>query len=215
MYGYDIHELPSRLLRDEIILQKIFYWLGKAAAVAYVFGIGDRGHNERINISETNDIAELFSCTLKSEPIINIDFETFPSRRLFNVYVDVDELGLPFYAVVRQVPGKFRAFLDYYYSLYKRGFMAKLHYIKEVWREKRKHLSRALRFYFIANPNDKQDEIIAAIKKRASAEMDKSIFDEALFLIKDSLEKAGKFERDFDSKSLKELRKRIRQQRNL
>ena len=215
MYGYDIHELPQRILSDEMIVQKIFYWLGKCAAVAYVFGIGDRGHNERINISETNDIADLYTYSWNSEPIINIDFETFPSKRLLNIYVDVDELGLPFYAIFRQIPSKFRPFIDYYYELYKRGFKAKMHYIKNIWRIKHESFSRALKFYFITNPNEHREKIIQAIRKRAIGKMDKSIFDKAFFLIKDSLEKAGRYESNFKSKTLKEISKRIRQSRNL
>jgi len=215
MYGYDIHELPGRILGDEMIIQRIFYWLGKCAAVAYVFGIGDRGHNERLNISETNDIAELYTYTWKSEPIINIDFETFPSRRLWNVYVDVDELGLPFYAIFMQLPRKFRTFIDYYYSLFKRGFFSKLYYIKGIWRQKHKKFLRALKYYFRVNEHEKKDDIIEIIRKRANGEIDKSIFDEAFFLIVDSLEKSRELRLVSKTAKIKEIRKRIRQHKGV
>lgn len=215
MYGYDIHELPKRILGDEIIIQKIFFWLGKCAAVAWVFGIGDRGHNERLNISETNDIADLYTYTFNSEPIINIDFETFPSRRLTNIYVDVDEIGLPFYAVFRQLPKRFRTFIDYYYDLFKRGFFSKLHFIRDTWRTKHKKFTRALNRYFVVNPQPDQEEVMAEINNRASGRIDRSLFDESFFLINDSLEKAGKMEGFLKKKSIKEIRKRLRADREI
>lgn len=44
--GFDVIELPKEFLSDPKYLQKNFYWLGKCADMAYVFGLGDRGHNE-------------------------------------------------------------------------------------------------------------------------------------------------------------------------
>lgn len=203
LYGYDIHELPKRILQDDKILKKIFYWLGKAAAVAYVFGIGDRGHNERINLSESNDIIDLYAYTLTSEPIVNIDFETFASIRLLNYSTDLEEIALTFYAIFYQIFEEYKGKYTALFELYKRGFLSKLYNINDIWKKRKDKFNRMLLKFFRVVPHDNQNELLFFINQRATIPPEKGLFRDVFGILETYVEKVKNKKNIQDEESIR------------
>ncbi|MBN1800483.1 MAG: hypothetical protein JW891_03200 [Candidatus Lokiarchaeota archaeon] len=207
--GYDLLNLPKKFLIDEKIIPHIFFWAGKCACVAYVFGLGDRGHNERIHCKEIDDIYQLYPLTAVSEPVINIDFEEFPSKRIFNPSMDLDEIALVFYSIIIQLSDNHLNLFEKLFSYFQKGFKRKFGKIKDIWESNSELFSELFNELFNRAPRDCSQEIQDLIHKRATYIGFNEMFDKIGILIDDSIKKFKKLRLKEKEKALLREKRRM------
>ncbi len=209
LLGYDLLNLPKTFLDDEKIISRIFYWTGKCACVAYIFGLGDRGHNERIYCKNKEDIYQFYSLTRDSEPIINIDYEEFPSKRLFNIPIDIDEIALVFYSVVIQLPDKYFNFYENWLSYFQNGFKDKFKNIKKAWQENQFFFITTLENLFSLAPRKYSKKMESNIKNRVNSISFEKIFDNIGVVIDAAIKKFKIFKLKEREKALLREKRRM------
>ncbi len=206
--GYDIVELPQNILKNSEFINLIFYWLGKCACVGYVFGLGDRGHNERLHCIESNDLFQFETYTKEYEPILNIDFEDFPSKRLCNINIDATEIAMLFYSVILQLSKEDRDNYEELYNIYFAGFEAKHLEIESLWDKKKRFVDENLKNLFRLAPRPQSNELVSEINKRASEIPEETIFFKALEMIEKDLINFNRSKNN-DTRSLIKLKRRL------
>ncbi|MFX1274139.1 MAG: hypothetical protein ACFFBP_01500 [Promethearchaeota archaeon] len=207
--GFDVLNLPSIFLTKNKYIKLIFYWLGKCSCVAYVLGIGDRGHNERMHCREIEDLYQLFSLTKNSEPILNIDFEEFPSKRLFNSTIDKDEIALAFYSLIIQLPEEYFDDYDNLFIAFQKGFEDKLNNIRSLWKHNNVFFNDMLKCLFIATSRENVKAIIANINERATGVKNFSIFNNVDIQIEKAIKKFKIFKEKEKKKALLKEKRRL------
>jgi len=209
LIGYDVMALPQIFYSDNKYTALIFYWLGKCACVAHVLCIGDRGHNERLHCKEQEDLFNIYTFTKKSEPIINIDFEEFPSKRITDFNVDATEIALLFFSVLRQLPKEVRKNIDHFFELFRTGFNAKFNEIKIIWERKNHSFNKYLIKLFKMRPQSDSRRIIQMIHKRATINDNEELFNNVIGKIKRDLEKLEVYEQDKKAYMLLKEKKKL------
>ena len=188
--GYDTIGLPGYMFQDRKFIDLIFYWAGKAACVAYIFGLGDRGHNERIQCNESQDLFQFISYTKRFEPIINIDFEDFPSKRLFSRSIDATEIALLFYSIFEQLLKLIlKPDLKVLFNKYYEGFLQKFTEINYLWDKNKKHIGSIIRKLFQVLHQKASQKIFSTINKRVIEFPETKLFFNAFEMIEKSIMK--------------------------
>ena len=209
--GFDVMDLPKEFFEKENFVRLIFYWAGKCACVGYILGLGDRGHNERLQANEAQDLFQFINYTKRYEPILNIDFEEFPSKRLFSLNTDATEVALLFYAIILQLD-KHNLKLDFkeLFNVYYDGFLTKFSEVYYLWDKNRRFIIDNLkRLFRIIKQKDSQ-KIINIIAKRAIEFPDSKLFYQAYELIEADLKKSNLSLGKKYSDMLKQKRERLR-----
>ena len=212
LHGFDVISLPRNYLSQGEYLDQIFYWLGKCAFVAYAFGLGDRGHNERILTEKKETVFEKLSYSERSEPIINIDFEDFPSKRLFVPFIDATEVALLYYSVFIQLSKSFKQDYERFYEHFYQGFKDKFSVFRNHWSVYGKLINTHLRELFEKSPRPNSRQIIKEINQRATKDIHEGILKDTLHIIESELEKQTRRRRENYYRRLKELKKELRSQ---
>lgn len=205
--GYDIVELPQNILKNKELVNLIFYWMGKSACVAYVFGLGDRGHNERLHCIESKDLFQFEIYTKEYEPILNIDFEDFPSKRLFNPNLDATEFAMLFFSVILQLSTEFRSDYEDLFNTYFAGFEAKHLEIESLWEKKKRFINESFKNLFRLAPRSESNEMISEINKRASELPEEHVFIRALEMIEKDVAKCDECQKNQTRSIIKEKRR--------
>lgn len=205
--GYDIIQLPEDFISKEDYIEKIFFWMGKCAAIAYIFGIGDRGHNERFFCPEQIKTFSILKLDVFSEPVINIDFEDFPSKRLFFPFIDATEIALLYYSLYIQLPYKYKKNYLSYFKYFDLGFEVKLYETRKYWPKNFKTIKMELKKLFEKSPRDNPDEIIFKINERALTENPEDILAMTFEIIENDIQKGRRREFSSLENTLKEKTK--------
>jgi len=211
LIGYDVMTLPVVFLSDNNYIALFFYWLGKCACVAHVLAIGDRGHNERLHCKEREDLFNISLYTRKSEPIINIDFEDFLSKRVNDINVDATEIALLFYSVLVQIPKKLRINIDIdkLFDIFYKGFTAKLDEIKIIWANNKNLFKKYLKKLFKIRPQNNSMSLIRALNERATGNGKEVLFDNAYRKLTTGIEKMEIDEREKRAHDLLKQKKKL------
>ncbi len=190
LQGYDIIELPRYMFQDKKFINLIFYWAGKCASVAYVFGLGDRGHNERIHCNESQDLFQFITYTKRFEPIINIDFEEFPSKRIFSSNIDATEIALLFYSIYYQLMKlDLKPDFQVLYNKYYDGFLQKFNEINYLWEKNKKFIRENLNRLFKKVPQKDSQKRFSIINKRVIEFPETKLFFNAFEMIEKAIMK--------------------------
>ncbi|MHA1146915.1 MAG: hypothetical protein ACTSR8_01580 [Promethearchaeota archaeon] len=187
--GYDVIQLPDDFLSNEDYVEKIFFWMGKCAAVAYIFGLGDRGHNERFICPEQIRTFNILKLDVFSEPIVNIDFEDFPSKRLFYPIIDATEIALLYYSLYIQLSDTLRKDYISYCKYFDLGFEVKLYETRKFWPKTFKIIKKELLDLFDNSPRENPNEIISKINERALEENPEDVLAMAFEVIQNDIKK--------------------------
>ncbi len=206
--GYDIVELPQNIVKNKEFVELIFYWLGKCACISYVFGLGDRGHNERLYCIESKDLFQFETYTKENEPIFNIDFEDFPSKRIFNINIDATEIAMLFYSVILQLSKEIRDDYEELYNIYFAGFEAKHFEIESLWDKKKRFVNENLKNLFHLAPRPQSNKMISEINRRASEIPEETIFFKVFEMIEKDLIFFNR-SNNKDTKTLVKIKRRL------
>lgn len=188
--GFDVTELPKYMFEEKKFIRLIFYWAGKCACVGYIFGLGDRGHNERIQCNESKDLFQFIAYTDRFEPIINIDFEEFPSKRVFSLEIDATEVALLFYSIFLQLPQNSKqSDLNKMFNSYYSGFLTKYREVTYLWEKNKKYIHENLRKLFQIAPRKDSQKSISILNKRATEFLETNVFYKAFEMIEKEITK--------------------------
>lgn len=128
---------------------------------------------------------------VEANPIINIDFEDFPSRRFYFPHIDATEIALLFYSVFLQLSTKQKQIWKRYFKKFENGFKAKHRDLNKLWLKKKFLIKDSLYKLQEVSTIKNGDQIFSYINERAINKPNSDLLSYVSNIIEKEIEKTS------------------------